>query len=331
MSLDVLNELVKQARTDFIHAENMHTLQLIYTKFLGKKGYIYQQIKTLNNIPLNKRVKFGNAINCAKKNIHELFIKQKNILTTKNIEQNLKKDVLDITLPGRMSEIGTLHPITHTIEHVKKFFIKLGFSIIHGLEIEDSYVNFDALNIPVNHPARNEQDTFWFDQHRLLRTHTSGIQIHVLNHNKQIPIRVISFGKVYRKDYDKNHTPMFHQMEGFMIDTTINFSYLKNILYNFLYNFFNKNIILRFRPSYFPFTEPSAEIDIKSKKSTDWIEVLGCGMIHPNILRNVNIDTKKISGFAFGIGIERLAMLLYGIHDIRTFYENDLAFLNQFK
>lgn len=331
MSLDILKNLVNQAKIAMMHAKNIHELQSIHTKFLGKKGYIQQKIKIINNVPLNERPTFGKAINHAKTNIHALFIKQKNILKLKNIEQDLKQDIFDITLPGRIVEIGTLHPITNTIEHIKKFFYTLGFSAINGPEIEDNYFNFDALNIPINHPARNEQDTFWFDAHRLLRTHTSGMQIRIMTNNKTLPIRIISFGRVYRKDYDKNHTPMFHQMEGFMIDTAVNFSNLKNILYNFLHNFFGENIPLRFRPSYFPFTEPSAEIDIQDQKSTNWLEVLGCGIIHPKILYNVGIDSKKFSGFAFGIGIERLTMLQHHIDDIRIFFENDLTFLNQFK
>lgn len=331
MSLDILNNLINQAKTAITYAKNTNELQLIYTKFLGKKGYISQKIKTLNNIPLKERLKFGKAINHAKNNIKTLLFKQKNILKFKNIEKNLDKDLLDITLPGRMSEIGTLHPITNTIEHIKKFFHTLGFSTINGPEIEENYFNFDALNIPINHPARNTQDTFWFDTHHLLRTHTSGMQIRIMINNKKPPIRIISFGRVYRKDYDKNHTPMFHQMEGFMVDTVVNFSNLKNILYNCLYNLFGKNIILRFRPSYFPFTEPSAEIDIQNQKSKNWLEVLGCGIIHPKILYNVGIDAQQFSGFAFGMGIERLTMLLYHINDIRIFFENDLTFLNQFK
>lgn len=332
MSLNILKNLVNQAETAIIATKNINELQLVYTKFLGKKGYIQQHIKNLNNIPLNKRPEFGKTINHAKENIHILFIKQKNILRSNYIKKNLTQDILDITLPGRAVEIGNLHPITNTIEHIEKFFHTLGFFTVDGPELEDDYFNFDALNIPKIHPARNEQDTFWFDKNRLLRTHTSGMQIRTMSNNKKkFPIQIISFGRVYRKDYDKYHTPMFHQIEGFMVDTTINFSNLKNILNDFLHYFFGKNIILRFRPSYFPFTEPSAEIDIQDQKSTHWLEVLGCGIIHPNILHNVGIDSTKFSGFAFGIGIERLIMLLHHIKDIRKFFENDLTFLNQFK
>lgn len=327
-----LNDIINQATTAITHAKNINELQLIYAKFLGKQGYIQQQIKILSKIPSHRRPQFGKTINQAKKNIYSLFIKQKNILKLKDIEHTLTPhNTLDITLPGRMSETGTLHPITNTIEYVKKYFYTLGFSVINGPEIDDDYFNFDALNIPINHPARNEQETFWCDKHRLLRTHISGMQIRVMTNHKKIPMRIMSFGRVYRKDYDKTHTPMFHQMEGFMIDSIINFSILKNILCNFLYYFFGKKIILRFRPSYFPFTEPSAEIDIKHNQSAQWIEVLGCGIIHPKILNNVGINSEKFSGLAFGIGIERLTMLLHHVNDIRTFFENDLTFLHQFK
>lgn len=332
MSLNLLNNIINQAKKDIIHTKSVHELQLIYTKFLGKKGYISQQIKILNNLSSQERPQFGKSINCAKKCIHTLFVKQKNTLRLKKIEKNLiQQNILDSTLPGRMSKIGTLHPITNTIERIKKFFYTLGFSSINGPEIENDYFNFDALNIPKNHPTRNEQDTFWFDKHHLLRTHTSGMQIRAMINCKKIPIRIISCGRVYRKDHDKNHTPMFHQMEGFIVDTAINFSALKNILYNFLHYFFGENIILRFRPSYFPFTEPSAEIDIQMQQSTHWLEILGCGIIHPKVLDNVNINSKKFSGLAFGIGIERLTMLLHHINDIRILFENDLKFLNQFK
>lgn len=328
---EISKNLINQAKIAIKNTTNINELQLIHAKFLGKKGYIYQQIKILNNTPVEERPKLGKIINYVKTNIYTLFIKQKNVLKLKNIKKNLTQDILDITLPGRTSEIGTLHPITSTIENAKKFFQKLGFSIVNGPEIENNYFNFDALNIPINHPSRNEQDTFWFDTNRLLRTHTSGMQIRILTNNKILPIRAISFGRVYRKDNDKNHTPMFHQIEGFIVDININIGNLKNILYSFLHNFFGKNIFLRFRPSYFPFTEPSAEIDIKNRQSNEWLEVLGCGIIHPKILQNVGIDSKKFSGLAFGIGVERLTMLLHNINDIRVFFENDLMFLSQFK
>ncbi|WHL24770.1 MAG: phenylalanine--tRNA ligase subunit alpha [Candidatus Blochmannia vicinus] len=330
MSLDLIHKLVMQAQSAIIQSNSIDTLESIRVKFLGKKGYLNQQIKTLNNYSLDIRPKLGTAINQAKKDIYTLFIERKNILKSKNIKKTLTTNTLDVTLPGRLSDIGTHHPITSTIKRMKLFFNTLGFSITHGPEIDDDYFNFDALNIPIYHPSRDEHDTFWFDEKRLLRTHTSGIQIRAMA-NTNPPIRIISFGRVYRKDYDQKHTPMFHQMEGLMVDYNINLCHLKKILYDFLYNFFGKKIALRFRPSYFPFTEPSAEIDVIDQKTGNWLELLGCGMIHPKILNQANINTKKFSGFAFGIGIERLTMLFYNINDMRIFFKNDLQFLNQFQ
>ncbi|URJ24864.1 phenylalanine--tRNA ligase subunit alpha [Candidatus Blochmannia ocreatus (nom. nud.)] len=330
MLLKKIDQLVIQAKSSILESNNFSTLEETRVKFLGKKGHIHQYLKTLRHVPSEIRIKLGIKINQAKKDIYILYTQQKNTLKLNNIKNTLALNTLDITLPGRFSETGKIHPITHTIEHMKFFFKKLGFSIEHGPEIETNYFNFDALNIPEHHPAREEHDTFWFDETQLLRTHTSGVQIRAMMKNAP-PIQTISFGKVYRKDYDQHHTPMFHQMEGFIIDTKINLSNLKKILYDFLYDFFNKNIILRFRPSYFPFTEPSAEIDILENNKKKWLEILGCGVIHPNILDHVGINTKQFSGVAFGIGVERITMLLYHLNDIRTFFKNDLQFLRQFK
>jgi phenylalanyl-tRNA synthetase alpha chain len=232
-------------------------------------------------------------------------------------------------LPGRYKENGVIHPINHSINYIKNFFSKLGFESISGFEIEDEYHNFDALNIPKDHPARNNNDTFWFDEHRLLRTQTSSMQIRIMKEEKP-PIRFIFPGKVYRNDYDSTHTPMFHQVEGLIVEKNINFSNLKWIIYNFLHDFFDKNISIRFRPSYFPFTTPSAEVDIITNVGQS-LEVLGCGMVHPSVLKNVNIDCNFYSACAFGIGIERITMLRYGISDLRSFFENDIRFIKQFK
>ncbi|URJ23460.1 phenylalanine--tRNA ligase subunit alpha [Blochmannia endosymbiont of Camponotus sp. C-003] len=330
MSLDRINDLVILAKSNIMQSNNIDELEVVRIKFLGKKGHLNQQIKNLNDSPSDVKPKLGAAINQAKKDIYTLFIKHKNFLQSKNIKNTLITDTLDVTLPGRLSDTGTHHPITSTIKRMKVFFNSLGFSIIHGPEIENDYFNFDALNISKYHPSRDEHDTFWFDEKRLLRTHTSGVQIRFMKNNPP-PIRIISFGRVYRKDYDQNHTPMFHQMEGLMVDSNVNFSHLKTILYDFLYNFFGKNTTLRFRPSYFPFTEPSAEIDVMKQDTKNWLELLGCGMVHPQILHHFDIDTEKFSGYAFGIGIERLTMLQYNIDDIRVFFKNDLQFLDQFK
>ncbi|OQM34387.1 phenylalanine--tRNA ligase subunit alpha [bacterium endosymbiont of Pedicinus badii] len=238
-----------------------------------------------------------------------------------------KKYEKDFSLPGKKNTIGSIHIINQTIQKSVFILKKFGFFLESGKEIEDSYHNFTALNVPENHPSRDEKDTFWISKNKLLRTQTSGVQIRILK-KKKIPTKVISFGKVYRKDYDKTHTPMFHQIEGFYVDKNVNFLYLKNILINFIKEFFEKKIQFRFRCSYFPFTEPSFEIDIS--KDDRWIEVLGCGMIHPKVLKNVGIDCNKYSGFAFGIGIERLASIKYEVEDIRLFFENDVRFLKQF-
>lgn len=333
MSLNLLHDLVKKAEIAIDQTDTIKKLESLRILFLGKNGYIQQQFKILRTISYQNKPKLGLIINKTKQEIHKLFIKQKKKLKSKFIDSLLKTETLDVTLPGYSSDLGTFHPITSTIKRIKVFFNYLGFAEINGPEIDNSYYNFDALNIPINHPSRNERDTFWFDSKHLLRTHTSGIQIRVMSESK-LPIRIISIGRVYRKDYDKYHTPMFHQIEGVIIDSNLNFSNLKKILYDFLYNFFGKDITLRFRPAYFPFTEPSAEIDImitqKKCNESCWLELLGCGVIHPVVLNNVGIDSNKFSGLAFGIGIERLAMLLYRISDIRVFFENDLEFLKQF-
>lgn len=334
MPLDLLHDLIKQAKIAIKKSNNIADLESIRVIFLGKNGYVNQHVKKLSSIKANDRPKLGAAINYVKQNIINLIEKQKKKIELDILVKSLNLNEFDVTLPGRLSEIGTFHPITNTISRIKTFFNCLGFIEIYGPEIENSYFNFDALNIPINHPSRGKRDTFWFDSKNLLRTHTSGIQIRTLT-NITLPIRVISVGRVYRKDYDKYHTPMFHQIEGFIVDSNINLSNLKKILYDFLYSFFGKDIILRFRPSYFPFTNPSAEIDIMitadQKFNKNWLEILGCGMMHPAVLRNVGINPEKFSGLAFGIGIERLTMLVYNINDIRVFFENDLQFLNQFQ
>ena len=241
----------------------------------------------------------------------------------------MEKEKVDVSLPGRKVEIGGLHPVTITIERVTKFFSELGFSVESGPEIESDYYNFDALNIPKHHPARADHDTFWFNPELLLRTQTSGVQIRTME-KKQPPIRIMAPGRVYRNDYDQTHTPMFHQIELLYVDKNANFTELKGLLHDFLRAFFEEDLQVRFRPSYFPFTEPSAEVDVMGKNGK-WLEVLGCGMVHPNVLRNVGIDPNEYSGFAVGMGVERLTMLRYNVTDLRAFFENDLRFLKQFK
>ncbi|CAL1329467.1 phenylalanine--tRNA ligase subunit alpha [Candidatus Providencia siddallii] len=324
-----LAELIEKANTAIKQAKNITDLELIRIKFLGKNGFLKLKIKSLHKKSNDKNSKILILINKAKKQIHNELNLRKIILQKEKINKRISSEKIDISLPGRYLNNGNLHPITISIQQIENIFTKLGFSIETGPEIENSYYNFDALNISINHPARTSQDTFWLNSKLLLRTQTSNVQIRIMKKIKP-PIRIITSGRVYRKDYDQKHTPMFHQTEGFIVDNNINFTNLKWILHNFLNIFFEKKIKIRFRPSYFPFTILSSEIDIMDKKNK-WLEILGCGMIHPNVLRNVNIDPEKYSGFAFGIGIERISMLRYGISDLRRFFENDLRFLKQFK
>ncbi|WP_455218924.1 phenylalanine--tRNA ligase subunit alpha, partial [Kaarinaea lacus] len=260
-------------------------------------------------------------------------------LQTAELDARLTAEAVDVTLPGRGQETGGLHPVTMTLQRIEKMFSQLGFEIAEGPEIEDDYHNFEALNIPESHPARAMHDTFYFDERTVLRTHTSPVQIRVMK-DKAPPLRVIAPGRVYRCDSDLTHTPMFHQVEGFLVDEDVSFAQLKGVLDEFLRNFFERDLAVRFRPSYFPFTEPSAEADIQCVmcngagcrvcSHTGWLEVLGCGMVHPNVFKHVGIDSEKYTGYAFGMGVERLAMLRYGVNDLRLFFENDLRFLQQF-
>jgi len=287
------------------------------------------ELKSLSKLDPKERPKFGKKINEIKKTLQENLSLKKADLNSQKIKASIEEAAIDITLPGKTSLIGNIHPLSNTLNEIEKIFINAGFLVDDGPEIEDEYHNFTALNIPDNHPARAMHDTFYFDNEYLLRTHTSPIQIRSMERDG-VPIRVIAPGKVYRRDSDITHTPMFHQVEGLVIDKDINFTHLKGILHDFINSFFNDEMNLRFRPSYFPFTEPSAEVDLLSSDG-QWLEILGCGMVHPKVLENLGIDNKKFSGYAFGMGVERLTMLKYGIKDIRLFYENDLSFLSQFK
>ncbi|AEW44550.1 phenylalanyl-tRNA synthetase, a subunit [Serratia symbiotica str. 'Cinara cedri'] len=324
-----LSELVANAKAAIESAQDAAALDLVRIKYLGKKGYFAIQMQSLHNISLKHRPVIGAMLNEAKQTVQDALSARKNILETAVINKRLVTENIDISLPGRRMKNGGLHPVTLTIDRVITFFTDLGFSIVTGPEIEDYYHNFDALNIPAYHPARADHDTFWFDATRLLRTHTSSVQIRAMK-NQLPPIRIIAPGRVYRNDHDKTHTPMFHQIEVLIVDKDINFSNLKGTLHNFLNNFFEKDIQIRFRPSYFPFTEPSAEVDVIGKDGK-WLEVLGCGMVHPKVLCNAGIDPEVYSSFAFGMGIERFTMLRYDVKDLREFFENDLRFLSQFK
>ncbi|WP_367673811.1 phenylalanine--tRNA ligase subunit alpha [Buchnera aphidicola] len=314
---------------DLKKTKNIKELEKLKVKYLGKNSYLSNQFFNLRKLFLKEKIKYSAILNQLKLEMQSKILERKKKLEFLLNEKKIRKENIDTSLSGRRIENGTLHPITTIINNIEYFFLHLGFKSVTGPEIEDEYHNFSALNIPKNHPSRSNKDTFWFDINRLLRTQTSSMQIRIMEKEKP-PIKIIVPGKVYRNDYDATHTPMFHQIEGLIIDKKINFSNLKWIIQKFLYVFFGKDVKIRFRVSYFPFTTPSAEIDIMGN-NREWIEVLGCGMVHPNVLNNVDINHRKYKGCAFGLGVERMAMLYYQISDLRYFFENDLRFLKQFK
>ncbi|MDD1780792.1 phenylalanine--tRNA ligase subunit alpha [Enterovibrio sp. ZSDZ35] len=324
-----LEEILSNATSAIEAADSVATLDEVRVKYLGKKGELTLQLQQLGKLPPEERREAGASINKAKQAVQQALAERKNALESAELEAKLSAETIDVTLPGRRIENGGIHPVTRTIERIETFFGELGFEVKTGPEIEDAFHNFDALNIAEDHPARTDHDTFFFNPDLMLRTHTSGVQIRTMEQN-QPPLRFIAPGRVYRNDYDQTHTPMFHQVEGMLVDENVNFAQLKGILHDFLCNFFEEDLEVRFRPSYFPFTEPSAEVDVR-RKDGKWLEILGCGMVHPNVLRAVGIDPEKYSGFAFGMGVERLTMLRYGVNDLRAFFENDLRFLKQFK
>jgi len=323
-----IDDSVANAQQQIEKAVDSNELEQIRLQYLGKKGLMTEKMKGLGKLPSAEKPAAGQAINKAKHVIQTALLSRKQAFEMIGLNAKLALETIDVTLPGRGTPLGGVHPVTRSIERITDFFGALGFEVKDGPEIEDCYHNFDALNIPEHHPARAEHDTFYFDPKLVLRTQTSGVQIRTME-KQHPPVRIISPGRVYRNDYDQTHTPMFHQVEGLMIAKDVNFSQLKGIVHNFLHNFFEEDLEVRFRPSYFPFTEPSAEVDVKGKNG--WLEVLGCGMVHPNVLRSMGIDPEKYSGFAFGMGVERLTMLRYGVNDLRCFFENDLRFLKQFK
>lgn len=335
-----LERLINEAETGIASAKDAVALDEIRVRYLGKKGVITEQLKTLGTLPSDQRPVYGKLINDAKEKIQQAITVRRNGLEDAAHTEQLRSEVVDITLPGRGMRTGGLHPITRTLERLETLFLRMGFDVADGPEIEDDYHNFGALNIPPNHASRAMHDTFYFDAHTLLRTHTSTVQVRYME-NHRPPFRIIAAGRVYRCDSDVTHTPMFHQIEGLMVDEHVSFADLKGLLSRFLELFFEKELKVRFRPSYFPFTEPSAEVDISCVicgargcrvcKQTGWLEVLGCGMVHPAVFRDVGIDSERYTGFAFGLGVERLAMLRYGVNDLRLFYENDLRFLRQFR
>jgi len=334
-----LEDILREAESAIQSASDLRSLDQYRVHYLGKKGLLTESLKKLGQLSPEERPAAGQKINRVKEQVQALIEKKDAELNQHVIAQQLASESIDVTLAGRSVKFGSLHPITQTIAELRRIFTQMGFIFMQGQEIEDDYHNFEALNIPPAHPARAMADTFYLTNSKLLRTHTSPVQIRAMKKIKP-PLRMVALGRVYRRDFDVTHTPMFHQMECLMIDENISFADLKGLLNQFLHEFFSTNAPIRFRPSYFPFTEPSAEVDIgclncSSKgcrvcKYSGWLEVLGCGMVHPNVLNGVGIDSERYRGFAFGVGIDRLAMLKYGITDLRSLFENDLRFLSQF-
>ncbi|WP_295446661.1 phenylalanine--tRNA ligase subunit alpha [uncultured Thiodictyon sp.] len=320
-------------------APDLAALDQVRVRYLGKSGELTALLKQLGGLPKDERPAAGALINVAKDAVAQAIDGRKSLLEQAALAERLAAGRLDVTLPGRGQRAGGLHPVTRTLRRIERLFADAGFAVAEGPEVETAYHNFEALNIPQHHPARAMHDTFYFDADLLLRTHTSPVQIRVMTEQAP-PLKIIAPGRVYRCDSDLTHTPMFHQVEGLLVDEQVSFADLKGVLYDFLTNFFERDLKLRFRPSYFPFTEPSAEVDIacvmcggtgcRVCKQTGWLEVLGCGMVYPEVFRHVGIDPHRYLGYAFGMGVERLAMLRYGIDDIRLYFENDLRFLRQF-
>ena len=324
-----LDSLVDEARARIDAATSLDALESERVALLGKKGALTAVLKTLGSLPPEDKPAAGQAVNRAKQSVQALIESRRTALADARLAERLASDALDVTLPGAPPPAGGLHPITLTIERIAALFAQIGFDVALGPEIEDDHHNFEALNFPPEHPARAMHDTFWFDADRLLRTHTSSVQIrHMRAHEP--PLRIIAPGRVYRNDSDQTHSPMFHQIEGLLVDRNVGLSDLMGHLEGFLRRFFDQDDCeIRFRPSYFPFTEPSAEVDIRIGGGP-WLEVLGSGIVHPNVFRAVGVDTEAWTGYAFGMGVERLAMLRYGVDDLRLFFENDLRFLEHF-
>ena len=338
--MEALENIKVEASAAIDAAQDSNALEELRVSFLGKKGALTALLKGLGQLSADERPKAGAEINAVKQQLNDRLNARRESLEANALATQLAAEAIDVTLPGRRAESGALHPITRTIQRMEVFFGAMGFDVVEGPEIEDDYHNFEALNIPAHHPARAMHDTFYVDDSHVLRTHTSGVQVRTME-TQEPPIRIIFPGRVYRCDSDLTHSPMFHQVEGLLIDKTSNFGHLKGLLEDFLHAFFERDdLSVRLRPSYFPFTEPSAEVDIQCVKCsgegcrvcshTGWIEVLGCGMVNPKVLQMSGIDPDVYRGFAFGMGVERLSMLRYGIGDLRLNFDNDLRFLAQF-
>jgi phenylalanyl-tRNA synthetase alpha chain len=332
--MENLEQLVQDGLKAVEGSDSLQALDQIRVEYLGKKGVITQQAKTLGKLSAEERPAAGQKINEAKGQVEQAINARRAELEKAAIEAKLASESIDVTLPGRGQDLGGLHPVTRTLQRIEEIFARAGYSVEQGPEIEDDYHNFEALNIPGHHPARAMHDTFYFNPGTLLRTHTSPVQIRTMEAGKP-PFRMICPGRVYRCDSDMTHTPMFHQVEGLLVEKDVSFADLKSTVEEFLRVFFERDLEVRFRPSYFPFTEPSAEVDIEWGREEDgsikWLEVMGCGMVHPKVFDYCGIDAEEYRGFAFGLGVERLAMLRYGVNDLRMFFENDLRFLRQFR
>ena len=334
-----LGRLIEQALADVEASRTLSDLDEVRVRLLGKKGLLTEQLKALGKLPAEERPAAGQRINDAKVVIHTAIEAHRGRLDREALDAELARGTLDVTLPGRGQEAGSIHPVTCARLRIERIFMQAGFEIATGPEVEDDFHNFEALNIPADHPARAMHDTFYFPDGRLLRTHTSPVQIRAMRARKP-PMALIAPGRVYRNDSDMTHTPMFHQVEGIVVGENVSFANLKAMLHTFVERFFEQPLGMRLRPSYFPFTEPSAEVDIECVfchgagcrvcKQTGWLEILGCGMIHPNVLAAAGIDSEKWQGYAFGMGIERVTMLRYSVDDLRLFFENDVQFLKQF-
>jgi phenylalanyl-tRNA synthetase alpha chain len=327
--MQALSELVQTAAAEIDAAADLAALDAVRIAYLGKKGQLTARLKSLSDLPAEERPAAGQEINKAKQELQSRINSRREALDTAALEAKLTGDAVDVTLPGRGASIGGHHPVSRAMTRIDKIFRNAGYGIRSGPEIVDDFHNFTALNFPENHPARALHDTFFFPGGNLLRTHTSPVQIRSMV-EEGVPIRIIAPGRVYRCDSDQTHTPMFHQVEGLVIDRGVSMANLKAVLHQFVESYFERDAQLRFRASYFPFTEPSAEVDILWGEGK-WLEILGCGMVHPNVLEAAGVDSEEFTGYAFGMGVERLAMLRYGVTDLRTFFESDLRFLQQFR
>jgi len=337
MTTDSLDSQVARSLADISGAATLDALEALRVSLLGKSGLITEQLKALGRLPAEQRKAQGEQVNRAKERLQDAIAARKATLENAAFDRRLAEERIDITLPGRHADLGSIHPVTRALERIVDIFARLGYVQADGPEIEDDYHNFEALNFPEHHPARAMHDTFYFPDGKLLRTHTSPVQIRAMT-GQRPPLRIIAPGKVYRSDSDQTHSPMFHQVEGLLVDETSTFADLKGTLAEFLHAFFEREFEMLFKPTYFPFVEPGADVVIRWNGADQggpdggsrWLEVLGCGMVHPAVLRNCGIDAEKYTGFAFGMGVERLAMLRYGVTDLRAFFDNDIRFLRQF-